>query len=155
MSNSRIDSAILDVAKPDWLKVARIISDVARAERHDVVGNGDLFKAISRRIKALVREGRLIAQGDLSKPRHCEVRLPGPLVTEPVSACVRRLRMLSGIKYIWARENNKSPDDLPTWADLRPFLGRRPRCPQGGTYTLGRVGEPPKCSHGRSHTILP
>ncbi|MCX6927911.1 MAG: DUF3658 domain-containing protein [Verrucomicrobia bacterium] len=154
MNNSRIDDAILAVAKPDWLKVARVIADVTRVEGDCVGDNDDGFQAIAERIEALVREGRLVAQGNLRKQRYSEVRLPGLLVTEPVTACIRHLRMLSGIKQIWARENNKNPDDLPTWADLRPYLRQRPRCPQRGAYTLGRVEEPPKCSHHDWHTSL-
>ena len=147
MNSSRIDDAILAVAKPDWLKVARVIVDVARVEGNCVEDNDKRFQAIAERIEALVNEGRLVAQGYLRKPRYGEVRLPGPLLTEPVTACTRNLRMLSGIKRIWARQNNKSPNDLPTWADLRPYLRKRPRCPQRGTYTLGRVDELPRCSH--------
>ena len=155
MSNSSIDDTILAVAESDWLKVARVIVDAARAEGSGLLDNGQGHQAIGKRIEVLVREGRLIAQGNLKKPRYGEVRLPGPLLTKPASVCVRQLRMLSGIKRIWAREHNKGANDVPTWTDLRPYLGRKPRCPQGGTYTLGRVEEPPKCSHGGYRSILP
>ena len=45
-----------------------------------------------------------------------------------------------------------------TWEDIEPELASYafqykwsngvPHCPDGGTYTLGRIGEPPKCSVG-------
>src|SRR5260221_14545416 len=104
MSNSTIDDAILAVARPSWLKVARIVTDVTHGEGAGVPRNDVGFQAIPDRVEALVREKRLIAQGNLKKPRHSEVRLPGPLVSELVIACVRSLQMLSGIKHIWARE---------------------------------------------------
>jgi hypothetical protein len=73
--------------------------------------------------------------------------------------CVNNLRVISGAKDSWALEKNKTTNDTPTWNDLRPFLPDRwtngpPICPQGGTYTIGRVGEPPTCSiGGRWHAI--
>jgi hypothetical protein len=76
MTDSEIDEAILAVAQPRWLKVARVIIDAA-----DRLGSGlpegdaghDL---VGRRIGVLVGEGRLLAQGDINKWRHSEVRLP-------------------------------------------------------------------------------
>ena len=52
-------------------KVAKIIAVVS--ER---VGNGPHFDAIAARIRALVEDGKLQAEGDLSRWRHSEVRLP-------------------------------------------------------------------------------
>ena len=153
MSSSRIDKAILAVAQPDWLKVARVIVDVARVQAAGVPETEHGFQEIAERIEALVCRGRLVAQGDLAKWRRSEVRLPGRLVTAPVNACVRNLRMLSGVKHVWALQNQKGTNDSPTWAELRLYLQRKPRCPQHGTYTLGRVGEPPRCSYGRTHKI--
>ena len=154
MKTSRIDKAILAVAQPGWLKVARVIADAARVGDAGVPDTEEGFQAIAQCIEALVGEGRLISQGNLSQPRHSEVRLPGPLVTAPaMNACVRNLRLLSGVKHIWARQNHRSPNDAPTWADLRPYLRQKPRCPQHGNYTLVGVGEPPTCSYGQTYKI--
>jgi hypothetical protein len=57
MSPSEIDDAVLAVADEHWHKVAG----------HDL---------IAQRIVALVEDGRLIAQGDISRWRQSEVRLP-------------------------------------------------------------------------------
>jgi hypothetical protein len=54
------------------------------------------------------------------------------------------------------------PSNLdPTWDDLWPYFPARwsnsiPICPAGGTYTIGPVGEKPKCSAGGGfdHSLL-
>jgi hypothetical protein len=69
--------------------------------------------------------------------------------------CKCELGQIHGAKQEWAVRCHKSTNDTPTLADLQAivFPGRpnEPlvfRCPQGGTYTIGRVGEPPRCSIG-------
>jgi hypothetical protein len=67
--------------------------------------------------------------------------------------CVNNLVLIDGYKQQWVLENGKTTNDTPTWEDLRSWVTRGtnyqiPVCPQGGTYTLGRVGEPPRCSLG-------
>jgi len=45
---------------------------------------------------------------------------------------------------------------IPQLTDLAPHLtgGLLPVCPAGGTYTLGAVNEPPRCSHAdKGHAI--
>ncbi len=59
--------------------------------------------------------------------------------------CMNRLFQLAGAKAQWAVQNNKSTNDVPTWADLG-WVGYRTNCPNGGTYKIGPVGEPPTCS---------
>jgi hypothetical protein len=76
-----------------------------------------------------------------------------------MAACINNLRQIDGAKQQWALENNKTSNDVPTMDDLRIYMGRGPqgvipRCPGGGTYLLGRVGEDPRCSiGGPSHTM--
>jgi len=61
--------------------------------------------------------------------------------------CVNYLKELEYAKEYWATENSKTTNDTPTWEDLRPYLKGSPfKCPNGGTYTIGRVGELPSCS---------
>jgi len=70
----RIDELVLSFARTEWRKVAFIISRVffecldagTEIEAHRVAG----------RILALVETGKLQSQGDLSRWRHSEVRLP-------------------------------------------------------------------------------
>ena len=61
--------------------------------------------------------------------------------------CVNYLKELEYAKEYWATEHSKTTNDTPTWEDLRPYLKGSPfKCPNGGTYTIGRVGELPSCS---------
>jgi hypothetical protein len=62
-------------------------------------------------------------------------------------ACINYLREIDAAKVEWVRLQQKTTNDTPTWEDLRPFLKNSPfTCPNGGTYTIGRVGEMPTCS---------
>lgn len=68
--------------------------------------------------------------------------------------CIAGLRMIDGAKVQWALAHQKTTNDAPTWGDLRSyFIGARLplECPDGGVYTIGRVGELPSCSIAR-HT---
>jgi hypothetical protein len=74
------------------------------------------------------------------------------------NACINNLRIIDSAKDQWALEHGKTSNDIPTWDDVRPYLGRLPSnnipvCPSGGTYTLGRVGSPPTCSIGGEHSL--
>src|SRR5664280_2471572 len=76
-------------------------------------------------------------------------------VAEAGPSCINHLREIDAAQQQWARENKKTTNDIPTWDDIIPYglEGRIPRCPQGGTYTIGRVADPLKCSiGGRGHT---
>jgi hypothetical protein len=66
---------------------------------------------------------------------------------------------IEGAKEQWALEQSKTTNDTPTWSDLSPYIywsgftnrwftNGIPVCPEGGIYTLGRVGELPTCSLG-------
>ena len=64
------------------------------------------------------------------------------------NACINNLRQIDAAKQQWALQNSKSAGDVPTEADLKPFLkdGVFPVCPSGGTYTIGAVSNSPTCS---------
>ena len=67
------------------------------------------------------------------------------------NACINNLRLIDAAKQQWAIENNKPQTAVPTWSDLRPFFGRGrngaiPVCPEGGTYSINAVNQPPTCS---------
>ena len=80
--------------------------------------------------------------------------------TAKVPVCKENLRHIKLYKQYWADEHSKIPTDTPTWDDLRPYFPDwltnntrrwttgRPVCPGGGAYTIGQVGELPKCSIG-------
>lgn len=62
--------------------------------------------------------------------------------------CINNLRQIDGAKNEWALENGKPKGTPVTAADIAPYIrgGVLPKCPAGGTYTIGKVGEPPTCS---------
>src|SRR5205085_826790 len=71
--------------------------------------------------------------------------------------CMNNLRLIDGAKQQWALANEKT-NGAVAWNDILPYLGKEPkvqipRCPKGGTYILGNIGEPPKCSIGGNHSL--
>lgn len=87
--------------------------------------------------------------------------VPGSPAPEPAitarDECIATLRRIDSAKQQWALEMGKQAADTPIWKDLLPYLGRAatgesapdaelPKCPSGGDYTIGTVGEKPKCT---------
>ena len=74
--------------------------------------------------------------------------------TSQLNACINNLRQIDAAKNQWALEKRKTITDVPNEDDIKPYLAhnRLPTCPAGGTYTLGAVGETPKCSIS-GHTL--
>ena len=71
--------------------------------------------------------------------------------TSQANACINNLRQIDGAKNEWALENNKTNGTPVTAADIKPYIkldaaGSLPKCPAGGTYTIGPVGTVPTCS---------
>lgn len=65
--------------------------------------------------------------------------------------CIDNLRRIDAAKQTWALEMGKQSTDTPSWSDIRPDYSAdpnaaMPKCPSGGTYTIGAVGEKPTCS---------
>jgi hypothetical protein len=66
-----------------------------------------------------------------------------------VSPCIANLKQLRGAKDTWALERGKTSDDVPTDLDLfgtNGYIHDKPKCPQGGTYTIGKVADWPRCT---------
>jgi hypothetical protein len=76
MTSSEIDNAILAVAQPSWRKVAMIIATTAKKLGNQLPDDDSGYQLIVGRVEALVREGRLLAQGDVTNWRFSEIRLP-------------------------------------------------------------------------------
>jgi len=68
------------------------------------------------------------------------------------NACQNNLQAIQGAKDIWALENKKARDVIPTDADLfgaDRSIKQKPTCPARGAYSLNSVQESPSCSqHG-------
>jgi hypothetical protein len=66
------------------------------------------------------------------------------------NACVDNLRIINKAKQRWALEHGKTNSNIPTWADIKPYVGppgsELPKCPSGGVYTLGAMSNLPTCS---------
>ena len=77
---------------------------------------------------------------------------------EATDSCVNNLRQIDGAKHCWMLEKGKGTNDVPSWNDLDPYLGRGNSvtvltCPKGGVYTIGRVVDSPTCSIGGTHRL--
>ncbi|MGA2787640.1 MAG: hypothetical protein ABSF60_08935 [Verrucomicrobiota bacterium] len=91
-------------------------------------------------------------------PNLVRTRVGGPPIP-----CVINLRGIDAAKIEWAQENSKTNGTIVTESDIKPYLlldpgGNLRKCPQGGTYTIGKVGDKPTCSlgtNGNSDHILP
>ncbi len=81
-----------------------------------------------------------------------------------VNVCVNNLRQIDAAAHQFALEHsltNGMPINFPN--DLTPYIklnsaGKIPGCPQGGIYTLKKVGDAPTCSLGTTVTpahVLP
>lgn len=88
------------------------------------------------------------------------VAIPSWLPSRPYAhraACINNLKVIAQAKAEWATANNKQPGDVPMEKDLfRPDLKLKvmPTCPSGGTYSLGAIGEKPRCSlESRGHKL--
>ncbi|MEN6521300.1 MAG: prepilin-type N-terminal cleavage/methylation domain-containing protein [Armatimonadota bacterium] len=61
--------------------------------------------------------------------------------------CCTHLRHLQDAKERWAMENKKENTDTPTSDELIPdYIKETPKCPCGGEYELGSVGENAACT---------
>ena len=67
------------------------------------------------------------------------------------NACINNLRQIDAAKNEFALEKGKKNGDAVTEDDIKPYIkldadGNLPKCPSGGTYTIGNIGEKPTCS---------
>lgn len=65
---------------------------------------------------------------------------------QAVDICQANLRQIDGAKQHWTSEHGQ---EIPTWTNLvgpKAPIAQMPICPGGGTYTLGPVGQAPRCS---------
>jgi hypothetical protein len=63
-------------------------------------------------------------------------------------ACMNHLIQIDGAKQQRKIEHNKTDADVPTWEDIKPYIAENAelKCPAGGIYIIGKVGELPSCS---------
>jgi len=69
----------------------------------------------------------------------------------PAYICSQNLRQIDVAKQMWVVEHNMNTNGSLNWDDIHAYITRAPsdplpKCPQLGTYTIGRIGEIPSCS---------
>lgn len=76
------------------------------------------------------------------------------------NACINNLKQIRDAKNAWANAEHKLATDFPTEADLHGTFGTNRvirytlTCPRGGKYSIGAVGENPRCSFAdKGHTL--
>jgi hypothetical protein len=113
---------------PEYRKLTQVLNRLANDIQHGKMTEDQVTQAMAQIDQAMEQSG-----SDNVDARY---------------ACILNLRALDGAKETWMLENRKTTNDIPTKADLvgGPYLREMPQCPKGGRYTLGRVGEYPKCS---------
>ena len=79
--------------------------------------------------------------------------------TSQTNSCINNLRQIDAAKRQWALEQGKKSSDVPTQADLNPYLGRymngadlycplSPRIAWGGyDKSIGDIGTMPFCAN--------
>ncbi len=106
------------------------------------VGNGNQNPAAALLVPVAVVPGMLAA---IALPNFARARQ-----TAQLNACINNLRQIDGAKQQWGLENKKPAGAIPTWDDLKPYLGRGQGrtlvCPAGGVYTIRALTNSPTCS---------
>ncbi len=68
-------------------------------------------------------------------------------------ACICNLKEIEGAKERWAVSMDVGRWEEAEWIELVPnFLKTEPRCPAGGTYTVGNSDATPSCDIGSNDT---
>ncbi len=82
-----------------------------------------------------------------------------PYTTSSANTCINNLRQIDGAAQEFALEKGKTNGEAINFPnDLTPYIkldknGKVPSCPQGGVYSIKRVGDIPTCS--LSNTVTP
>jgi hypothetical protein len=84
----------------------------------------------------------------------------------PRNACINNLRLLDSARQQWATENDKAAADIPSWMEIKPYIGRenddslkRMYCPEdkskmfSNSYSLGNSTVLPRCKINPQHVL--
>src|SRR5207244_3336039 len=63
------------------------------------------------------------------------------------AACIKNLKLIDAAKKQWVEQNGLQKGERVTTDVLAPFFPNGfPACPDGGHYSVNRIGAPPACS---------
>ncbi len=67
---------------------------------------------------------------------------------QAATLCINQLRQIDVAKQMWALENKKTAEAIPTTQELAQYIKDNifPVCPSGGKHTIGTVNDRPTCS---------
>lgn len=74
MRYAEIDKVILTNVGDSWKKMAMVIVKVSTSHNADLPEDEEEFEVIAKHIEVLVKEGQLVAQGNVKDWRSSEVR---------------------------------------------------------------------------------
>ena len=106
---------------------------------------------MTRRTKVILAVGCLAMAALVALPSFVRIEVSSR------RGCYATMKMIEGAKLAWMTDNHKTVDDTPTWTDLvgpQKYFLKIPKCPHGGTYSLGKVGESPICSIAEDTTYF-
>jgi hypothetical protein len=68
--------------------------------------------------------------------------------TARAQLCGSHLQQINLAKEMWKTDNKKPDAASPTVSDLTTYLPYRrfPKCPDGGSYSIGRINQKATCS---------
>jgi hypothetical protein len=76
-------------------------------------------------------------------------------VLSPCNMCMNNVRRIEVAKAEWAHRTGATNGAVVNWSDIASnFTNVIPKCPEGGVYRLGRIGEEAACSNPK-HQITP
>jgi hypothetical protein len=95
----------------------------------------------------------VILVGAVTIPKFAVTRCGEP--TSSKNACINNLRQIDGAKEQWALEGHVKASAESVVSEVDKYMkGGHPKCPDGGTYTYGKVSEPTRCSV-KDHALPP
>jgi len=63
------------------------------------------------------------------------------------NVCIKNVRLIESVKAEWAQRTGATNGTEVSWESIAPyFTNVIPKCPEGGVYNLGKIGEPVMCS---------
>jgi hypothetical protein len=116
------------------------LEDALRAEREKNAEAADALHKQSQLADIALENARALEKNLRAERDNAQARAA-------TFACINNLRQIDAAKEMWALANRKVNGDAVVDAEVDQYLvGGGPRCPAGGTYTYGRIGEDPTCS---------